>query len=82
VRAAAVVAALLTAGCVATGKPSAEGGPPPAVDVAGLCAKAASVLATYEAVNAATERRIGPEERLAAAAAQAILATQCGGAGG
>lgn len=71
--------ALGLAGCVGLGKPPVEAAPPPAVDVAGLCAKAASVVATYDAVNAATERRIGPEERLAAAAARAILATQCDG---
>lgn len=74
--------ALLLAGCVGAGKPAVEGAPPAAVDVAGLCAKAASVVATYDAVNAATERRIGPEERAAAAVARVILATQCGGAGG
>lgn len=75
--------ALLLAGCGGVGKPPMEGGATPAAgDIAAVCAKAASIVATYDAVNAATERRIGPDERAALAAARAILAVQCGAVGG
>jgi hypothetical protein len=77
VRAVLFAALLVLAGCAGTGKAPVEGGPALGVDVAGLCAKAATVLATYDAVNEATARRVGPDERVLVAAARAIRATQC-----